>query len=311
MPQTSVAGFNFQANAQGRALVDPTVQQGRSFFVNGASGNDARGGLSWRQPLATLAKAFALALPGDVIYVAPGTYAENVTVTTDFLTVIGAAPSGYGRPDWVPAAGSALVVQAQGFAAQNIRFSNGDDTDVVAQHGNGFRYDSCVFDGAAQGATHALLRLVGAVDDHYSASEGVVSNNLFRGSPGIGIALQCALAAAGGEGTSDNQIFGNAFVGNGVDIKSLTNVNGGGAGLFIRTQIAGNRFETVGAAFVYMALHQGAAGDLAANSALISGNVFADVALIAAQVAIAGQPNVIFAGNYDAKGLVDGSAFNA
>jgi hypothetical protein len=66
----------------------------------------------------------------------------------------------------------------------------------------------------------------------------------------------------------------------------------------------------VGAAYVYADMDQGAAGDLTANSALICNNWFADEALVAGQFDIATMANVIFTGNYDAAGLVDGSGFN-
>lgn len=301
-----------RVGSNGELLIGNQQQGGTAWFVDAATGSNSNSGLSWADALPTITAALTAASAGDTVFIATGGYAENITLTKDYITIIGAAPSGYGRPDWVPATGSALVVQAQGFVAQNIRFSTDADADVVVQHGNGFAYQGCVFDGDAQGATHGLLRLVGAVDDSFSASEGLIAGNLFRGAAsGIGIALQYALAAAGGEGTSDNTIRGNRFVGNGVDLKSLTNTNGGGAGIFLRYLIDSNFFMTVGASFVYADMDQGAAGDLAANSALVCGNFFADEALIASQFAIGGQPNVIFTGNYDATGIIDGHTFNS
>jgi len=82
------------------------------------------------------------------------------------------------------------------------------------------------------------------------------------------------------------------------------------AGKYPRLLCAKNYFMTAGAAYVYADLNQGVAGDLAANSGLFAENWFADDALIAGQFVIAGQPNVFFTGNYDAAGLVNGSAFN-
>ena len=310
MPQSQALGFNLLTSPSGAVLANPASQVGRSLFVNPASGSNASGGVKWSTAFATIAAALAVAMPGDVIYLGTGEYDENIVVTTDYLTIIGAA-AGYGRPDWVASAGTPLTVQAQGFVASNIRFSSAD-SDVVVQNGNGFTYSGCVFDGDGQSSSEALLRLVGlADDDSYTASEGVVSGCLFRGcTSGIGIAMQYA-ANPSGVGTTDNQIVGNRFVGNGVDLKSLTNTSGGGAGIFLNYLIAGNWFQTVGAAYVYADMNQGAAGDLAANSALISGNWFADAVMIAAQFAIDGQPNILFTGNYDATSLVDGSAFNS
>ena len=165
-------------------------------------------------------------------------------------------------------------------------------------------------------STEVLLRLVGGNgDDSYSASECRIIDCLFRGSNGSGIGFQHALAADGGEGTSDNQILGCVFVDNAVsDLKSFVNTNGGGAGIYLRTLISGNRFMTAGAAYKYIDFSAGAAGDLAANSGLICGNWFADAALTGGtgnQIDLGGQALVMFVGNYDAAGLVDGSAFNS
>lgn len=275
----SVAGI-------GPQLVVPTIQGAINRCVNGA---------------------------GATIFVFPGTYEENLEVNgLDYVSIIGAMLPGYARPDIAPASGIVLGVESQGFIARGLRFV-GSDADAVVQRGNGFIYDNCVFDGdAGMAATEAALRLVGSeTDDSYSASEGVIANSLFRGtSVGAGIIMQHSIAAGGGIGSSDNQILGNRFYGNAVDLLSAVNVSGGGAGIYLRLLYKGNQHMTVGAAFVYANLAAGVAGDLAANSGLFTDNSFADDALIAAQFVIAGQPNAFFVGNYDAVGLVDGSAFN-
>lgn len=287
---------------------------GRVFFVaEGGAGS----GSSPDSPMGTIQGALDQTTDGagDTILVAPGTYDENLVVSNSAVSIMGMTLGGYERPDIVCTTGVALsVTTGQGFVARHLRFSTDADSDTVVQNANGFVYEDCVFDGTATaGATKCLLRLVpSATDDSYSASEGVVSGCLFRGSTsGIGIGMQYALAAGGGEGTSDNQIVGNRFIGNGVDLKSLTNTNGGGVGIYLRYVIASNWFMTGGSAYVYADMDQGAAGDLAANSCLITGNWFADDAIVAAQFAIAGQPTkVFFVGNYDAAGLINGSAFN-
>lgn len=249
---------------------------------------------------------------GSTIFVFPGTYTENLEIDADALSIIGCVPAGYNRPDIVPTTGVASATQGQGFNALNLRFS-AQDSDCVQQHGNGFFYGNCVFDGTSgQSSSQASLRLVGAVDDSHTASEGIVTGSLFRGSTsGIGLAFQYALAAAGGTGTTDNQIVGNRFYSNGVDIKSLTNTNGGGAGILLNTLIANNQFLTVGASYVYMNFAAGAAGDLAANSGLISGNYFADLSIAKTQIAVLNNPKLIVSGNFDATGVINGSGFNS
>lgn len=248
---------------------------------------------------------------GDTILVFPGTYDENLTVSNDYVTIIGIQQAGYAKPDVAPTTGVALVVSGQGFQCAHMRFVSAD-SDTVQQNGNGFFYTDVVFDGdAGQAATEACLRLVGAVDDSHTASEGRIIDCLFRGSTsGAGIIFQHATAAAGGTGVSDDQIINCTFVDNGVDLLSATNTTGGGAGIFLRCLIRGCNFLTTGAAYVYGNMDQGAAGDLSANSCLICDNFFADDAFIAAQFDISGQPKVFFVGNYAAPGLIDGSTFN-
>lgn len=283
---------------------------GAIYFVDstrpGGEGFDPMNALSTIQ--AALDKCASGA--GDTIFVFPGEYAENLVVTKDNVSIIGCVNGGWNRPDIVVDSGVALTVQAQGFCAYHLRFSSGD-ADVVRQNGNGFIYADCVFDGDGQAGAECLLRLVGlAEDDSYTASEGLIVGNLFRGSGALGLVIQHA-ANPSGVGCSDNQIIGNTFVGNtGADLASATNTTGGGAGIFLNTTIQGNKFLT-GSKAPYADMDQGAAGDLDANSALICGNFFADAVLTAAQFDIGSQPLVFFTGNYDATGLVDGSAFNS
>jgi hypothetical protein len=304
-----IAGF---ATPQGLLLPAPR-SAGNSFFVSVDTGNDDNVGNS-NAPFASFAQAMSVVAPGDSILAYPGTYEESIVVTVANISMKNLFP-GYGRPDIVVDGANAIalhVTTGQGFSVEGFRFAS-DAGDTVVQNANGFAYNDCVFDGASgQASSEALFRLVpSATDDSYSASEGFIGNSLFRGSTsGIGLAFQHAVAAGGGEGTSDNQIIGNRFVDNGVDLKTLTNTSGGGAGILLRTLIAGNWFMTTGAAYVYADMDQGAAGDLAANSFLASGNFFADDALIAAQFAMGGQPKCFFTGNYDAAGLVNGSTFN-
>jgi len=250
---------------------------------------------------------------GSTIFVFPGTYEENLTVTgTDYVSIIGAQIPGYARPDIVPTTGIALnCTTSQGLVLNHLRFAS-EDSDTVVNQGNGFVFTDCVFDGTSgQAATEANLRLVGnAADDSYSASEGIIQGCYFRGNTsGAGIIIQHA-ANPSGVGTSDNQILDCRFVANGVDLLTATNTSGGGAGIFINYLIARNFFMTVGAAYVYADMDQGAAGDLTANSGLICNNWFADEALVAGQFDIATMANVIFTGNYDAAGLVNGAGFN-
>lgn len=176
---------------------------GQVFFVDatyGAGGMD-RGAQD--KPLATIDQALDRCVSGrgDVIIINPGTYAENVVIDKDYITLIGGFVSGYARPDIVPAAGLALSVDnAQGFVAIRCRFaSDGQDSDVCRIEGNGWKLIDCVLDGdAAMGDTKAILRLwCDTADDSYTASEGRMEDCLVRGSGGFGIAFDVQHATVG------------------------------------------------------------------------------------------------------------------
>jgi hypothetical protein len=163
----------------------------------------------------TIQAAINEARSGDTIFVQPGEYDENLVVTTDYLTIIGAQLGGYGRPDLTATTGVVLTVTAQGFVAKRLRFAAEDD-DAVVQEGNGFVYDDCVFDGdSGQAATDALLRLKGnADDDSFTASEGVVRDSLFRGSDGFGVLFDTGDAPGNGVGCTHVVIENCRFLDN-------------------------------------------------------------------------------------------------
>lgn len=173
---------------------------------------------------ASIGSALSDAKSGDVIYVQPGEYVENIEVTTDYVTIIGAQLGGYGRPDIVALAGGpALRVTAQGFVAKNCRFVT-EDTDAVIQEGNGFVYEDCVFDGGnSEAVTEGLLRLKGnADDDSFTASEGIVKDCLFRGSLGFAIAFDTGDAPGNGVGCTHDVVQGCRFIDNtGADLQTL------------------------------------------------------------------------------------------
>lgn len=163
----------------------------------------------------TIADALAACLSGrgDTVIVMPGTYAENLVVTKDYVAIVGAL-GGYGKPDVVPATGVALIVRAQGFYTDRMRYaSDGQDSDVVQIEGNGGEIgDDVVFDGdAAMGNTKANLRMwTHASDDSFTGSEWKVGACLIRGSGGFGLAFDCKNALVGVLPT-DNRFKGVLF----------------------------------------------------------------------------------------------------
>jgi hypothetical protein len=190
-----------------------TTGTARYVDVNATSGVGADGS-SPQAAFTSLQDAIDASEANDVIVVYPGTYEENLVVSTDYLTIVG-AQSGYGRPDIQPASGLALSVQAQGFKCARLRLV-ASTTDAVLQSGNGFEYVDCVFDGdAGQAATDALIRLKGkADDDGFTASEGLVSNCLLRGSDGFGIAFDTGDAPTNGVGSTHCVVDSCRFIDN-------------------------------------------------------------------------------------------------
>lgn len=161
----------------------------------------------------TIQAAVNLAQPGDTIHVQPGTYDETVTVSRDYITIVGAQKGRYGWPDLAPTTGVALIVTGQGFVAKNIRFVS-NDSDVVQQQANGFKYIECVFDsGTGLAATEGLLLLKGnTTDTSKTASEGLIKDCLFRrdGAAGKGI-IMAGAETPNGVGSSDNMIVNCRF----------------------------------------------------------------------------------------------------
>jgi hypothetical protein len=176
------------------------------------TGVDSGDGKEASAAFLTIQHAIDACAENDVVVVFPGTYAENLTVETDFVTLVG-AQTGYGRPDVQPATGTCLQVTAQGFKCGSIRFASQDGTDAVIQEGNGFVYSDCVFDDASD-ANEAGLRLKGnADDDSFTASEGTVADCLFRGNA-FGILFDTGDAPTNGVGCTHDVVERCRFIDN-------------------------------------------------------------------------------------------------
>jgi len=294
------------------------AKNAKRFFVDASLGSDGNDGLSVNSPIATIQKAVDMCTDGagDSIFVAPGTYAENVVITSkDYISIIGAVIPGYAKPDVAPTTGIALnCVTSQGLVLKHMRFVS-EDSDTVVNQGNGFHFSDCVFDGTSgQAATEANLRLVGnADDDSFTASEGRVIDCMFRGCGGDALIFQHA-NAPNGVGISDVEVIGCRFYGNtGDDIATAANTSGGGPGIGINVNFLLHecRFMSVDKT-VYIDMDQVAAGGGVGttNTGLLSGNWFADdAALDATKIDISGT-NYRFVGNFNAIGVVDGSSFD-
>lgn len=278
------------------------VGSGRTLLVGPTQGGS--GGFG------TIQAAVNAAQSGDVIYIQPGEYVENITVTRDYITIVGAQLGGYGRPDIVAlAGGAALTVTAQGFVCKRCRFVT-EDTDAVIQEGNGFVYDDCVFDGGnSEAVTEGLLRLKGnADDDSFTASEGIVKNCMFRGSAGFAIAFDTGDAPSNGVGCTHDVIEGCRFIDNtGADIQTLD--TGGGVYSVQDTIIRGCYFMEPKNKATWIDLTTANGGAASDQTGCIAGNYFADDNIDTTAVAMVGT-GFTFVGNYDTVGVQDGSGLD-
>lgn len=243
---------------------------------------------------------------GSTILVFPGSYDENLVVSgINYLTIAGAMLPGYSKPDIVPSAGIALYVQAsQGIVLRHLRLVSEDD-DVILQEGNGFIIAGCVIDGNLPAAAKCGIRLKGnATDDAFTASEGKIYGNYFR-SNDIGIGFDTAEAAVG-VGSTDNEIFGNVFSRNTLDLATLD--TGPGTYSVQFTNIYNNQFvDKNKATYIdFTTSNGGAAGD---QSGSVNGNYFASDTMTTTVIKAVGTA-FTFSGNYDTVGIFDGSGLD-
>ncbi|MEE9586078.1 MAG: hypothetical protein V3W09_04175 [Nitrososphaerales archaeon] len=285
---------------------------GNEFIVNKDHPNasDSNPG-TLSEPLLTVQRGVNFTVSGnhDVVRVvtAATAYAENVTVTSkDYVSIIGVGRGHWGRPDIHPTTGVALAVSlSQGFHGERIYFLS-DDDDAVTMDSEGWQFNDCKFQGSSDG----LLLKGHATNDSYAAGQGLAYVCTFEANGAAGVRLEHAEASSG-VGAWGNQFHNCLFRDNtGADFLSAVGASGGGAGIFLAMEILGCRFLDIGAGHVYMDMDQGVGADLAANQCLIVANWFADEAVVAAQIAVGSQANVMVVGNYDAAGLINGATFN-
>lgn len=282
---------------------------GRAIFVNGSIGSGVADG-TIDNPYKTITLALAASEAGDTIFIFPATYNETLVVTKDYITLAGAQYAGFARPDIGPTATTqvALTVQGQGFMAKHCRFF-GNAADVVVQNGNGFLFQDCVFDGDATAAKAGLRLLPAAIgsttDTSHTASEGLVTGCLFRGNAN-GIIFDDAVAPLG-VGSTDNQINGNTFYSNTVDIASADSGTASTYSLQL-TDITNNVFADKNKA-VYIDFVTANGGPASAQTGTIANNYFAQTsALTNVMIKVAGTGFTVIAA-YSTLGITNASAF--
>lgn len=302
--QNGVTSFGIPQIGGGVALSVPRFDAVDSvFFVDPSFNQIANFG--GPRVYNTITQAINAAPNAATILIFPGSYEETLSVTKDYITLIGAQYAGYARPDILGAASGAvpLTVTGQGFRAVNCRFV-GTAADSVLQRGNGFEFVNCVFDGDLTAAKCGLRLKPSDTDDSFTASEGRVAGNLFR-SNAIGIGFDTA-AALVGVGSTDNLIEGNIFDRNTLDLSSLD--TGAGTYSLQFTKILSNQFiDKNKATYIdFTTTNGGAAGD---QSGVVNGNYFASDTMTTTKIKAVGTA-FTFSGNVITTGIFDGSSLD-
>ena len=283
------------------------IPAGTVWWVDANNTGGPHTGASPGEAFQTIMAALAVAQSGDTIYVFPGSYNENVVVSTDYITIIGAQYAGYAKPDIGNSTGVALTVNAQGFRAIHCRFFSNDNSDVVRQQGNGFYYSDCFFDGNGTQTTSGCVRLIPSnVLTGQTASEGIIEGCYFRGSTSTIGAIIFDTSNLNG-GSTDDIIRNNVFTQNtGPDIAAQKS---GAAGTYSLqfAVIHQNIFEDKNKA-VYIDFLTNADGAAANQKGVISGNWFNSATLTNVLVKINGT-GFGAPGNYYQVGIKDTSAF--
>jgi len=270
--------------------------QGHVFYVDAeaATASDANDGTDPEAPFLTMQAAVDACVSGrgDLIFINPGEYAEDVSVTKNYVSLIGSMEGGYARPDLVGLAGPSLTVHAQGFVMRHVRVAAITGMDAVVQQGNGFKYLDCVFDGDTANDFNLLPDLD---NDSYTASEGLIEKCTFRwGGKGL-MFTNPGPGVEGGISPTDVVVRKCQFYQHTTNDIDDTYV-GGNDTTFYDCLITGCQFLTVSAAYVYILLTAGAN-----NTGMISDCYFADADVLNTQVVL--PAGIMFVGNFDVTGI--------
>lgn len=308
---------SFGIPQMGSLLNIPYIPVGDKFaqvvFVDAENGNNGNPGDDPSIPVATITRALALVDSGvgAMIFVAPGSYEENVVVTKDYVHLIGSRSPRYAWPDIVPASGVALTQEAcQGLILHRLRFAApAEDVDLCLIEGNGNIFDSVIFDGdSTMGNAKALVRLKGnADDDSYTASEGFIRRCLFRGSGGIGLIFDTGDAPTNGVGVTGAIIEENWFTLN--DQQDIATADtGGGVYSCQDILIVRNYFLTKNKT-CYMDFTTSAGGAAGDQTGAIQSNIIAADAINTTRIAMVGT-GLTYGGNFSNLGVTDGTGLD-
>lgn len=280
-----------------------------SLPVNGQGGDSGSNLYVGIGGYSTIQAAINAAQAGDTIFVQPGSYAENLVVATDYLTLVGAQVGGYGRPDIEASSGVTLTVTGQGFVCRSVRLVAKGSADGVVQNGNGFAYEDCVFDGDSTSGSSALVRLVGhATATGKTASEGVIQNCLFRGSAAKCLVMDSAPVTGAGVGSTDNRVLGCKFTQNtNADIETAK--TGAGADYSVKFLLVKDCVFADKNKATYIDITTNEDGVAGNQSGTIDGCYFASDTMTTTKVKMVGTAFTLV-GCYDTVGIFDASGLD-
>ena len=274
---------------------------GADYYVDRTNGSNNNDGFAWSRAKATIQAGLNLCTSGngDHVWVAPGTYPENVILTAKHNVHLMASPvhGNSKRVAIAPASGIAFdLAQCNRFVAYGIRFV-GTSAVGCRSDGEGALFEYCDF---TSDTSHGL-QFLGATDTDYTGSGTELRRCLFRECGGAGIRLSKGTGVCLGlQATNVNVLGCQFYLNTGDDIDD--DAGSESPTYFYQWEITENRFMTRNKA-VYLDMDGGVS-----TECLIAGNYFADDAgLNATKIALA--TGAVFAGNFQAAGVVDGSTF--
>jgi len=273
---------------------------GSTFYVR-ATGSDADNGGSWADAFLTIQKALDSCTSGasDTIFVETGsTFAENLVLTAkhDVTLIAVGVRANSKRLAVAPAAGIALdLAQSDRFTAIGFRFV-GTSAVGVRSDGEAAYFENCDF---TSDTSHGFEFLGATVTDN-TGSGTVFEGCVFRECGGAGLRLSKGTGdVLGIQATNVNVRNSQFYLNTGDDIDD--DAGSESPTYFYQWEISGCKFMTRNKT-VYLDMDGGVSAEC-----LIAGNYFANdgPALTGTQIALA--TGAVFAGNFDANGVRDGS----
>lgn len=225
------------------------------YYVDGTDGSDSNSGKSWEGAFATIQAAVTAQIAdtnskGDVIWVAPGTYAESITGNLSKVQIIG-TDCGSGNSHAVsirPTASYSYTGNMTDSAFRNIMFmspssSNKTYPAVLLTYMGYSTIDNCTFIGRDSTCVEGLQ--LGATADGTTVIKcdfSRITNNKFDSFYGANLAFSHAIKLGTVTGTNGayRQMYHSVIAGNTISARTIGIWLGCGANKANGTVIANN-----------------------------------------------------------------------